>query len=304
MKKFFAAWLPVMLLILVSCGGELPQGGETDPPEGLTLGTVSLELSAPEGSGSEFLPAARAFSEALQLALEAQGITAERMELSFSRADSATAQALSEGGVSLGVLQPLAALRQEGVRPVSFAVRSADGPSCGVIAAADSAYGAQLAKRAEGESPISWKEWSRAVFGAVESDGMLYAAADFAFTEATDHGLGQLGGFRSFATEEALLAAMAAGEVDAALLRKDRAEGYPLLLETGTLYEAVFAVSEADETFSGEWVTAALQSALAAAAETDAGMRFLAQYGGSAWVAAEKEETEALERLAKWEDIR
>ena len=66
---------------------------------------------------------------------------------------------------------------------------------------------------------------------------------------------------------------------------------------------AVFAVSAAEEALTAEPVAAALRKALAVTAETTAGRDFLRQYGCGAWTEAEKEEIEALRRLAKWEDI-
>ncbi len=302
MKRVFAVWLLIVLL-LTSCGGEPPAPELPEEPEELTLPVLSLEFSAPARGGGDFPAAARAFAEEWKTALAAEGICAERVELSFSRADAATAQALREGGVSLGILSPLAALREDGIEPIAFMSRTAEGSSRGVIAASDSSYGRQLASRAAGESAVSFAEWNRAVIGAVESDALLYAAADYAFTELTAYGLAQLGSFRSFETEEELLAAMEAGEVDAALLRKERSGSYAVLLETDALYEAVLAVSTAAEELTGEWVSAALTRALTAAAETDAGRGLLEQYGCAAWTQAEKEETEALARLAKWEDI-
>lgn len=308
MKRRFMLWLLSAMLLLASCGGNTPQPespvGPDDPaPEPLVLQELSLEIAAPQGSGGDFPAAARDFSGALQETLEAEGIRAEKISLSFSRADAVTAQALAEGGVELGVLNPLSALREEGVLPLAFMSRSGHGPSVGVIAAAESAYGAQLASRAAGSSPISWAEWNRAVVGAVESDAMLYMAADYALTESADHGLSQLSAWRNFKTEEELLAAMENGEVDAALLRKEVCGDRAVLLETDALYEAVFAVSAASEDLADEQVRTALMNALAAAAKTDAGMTFLQQYACGAWAAAEQEETEALRRLAKWEDI-
>lgn len=304
MKRYLAVWL-LILLLLSSCGGEPPAPEVPDEPqtEETVLTALSLELSAPQGSGGDFPAAARAFSEELKTALAAEGITVERMDLSFSRADAATAQALAEGGVALGILSPLAALREDQILPLAFMSRRGEEKCRGVIAASDSPYGQQLASRAAGESALSFAEWNRAVFGAVESDALLYTAADFVFTEQTTHSLSQLGSFRSFQTEEDLLAAMDAGEVDAALLRKECCGSHTVLLETDVLYEAVFAVSGEAEELGEEWLRTALVHALTAASQTDAGQKLLGQYGCTAWTEAEKEETEALRRLAKWEDI-
>ena len=304
MKRMAAALL-LILLLLPSCSQSGSQ--PADPPlteQPLQIGAISLEISAPAGGGAEFLKTAQSFAAALQEAMTAEGIEVETLSLSFSRADAATAQALSEGGVALGVLGTMAGFAEEGLIPAALMSRSADAPSCGVIAAADSAYGAQLLSRAQSGSPISWTEWNRAVFGAVESDVLLLQAADFALTESTAHGVEELAAWRSFATEEELLNAMAQGEIDAALLRSERAEESAVLLKTDVLYEAVFAVSPAAEQLTAERVTAALRTALMKTAESPAGQEFLAQYGCSAWTAANEEEIKALQRLANWEDTK
>lgn len=294
-RKFSLCAALLLTLCLAACSGGTSEE-ERVSTEPVTLTELRLECSAPNG-GADFPAAARDFASVLQTALAAEGITAETLTVSFSRADAATAQALADGGVTLGVLSPLAALRQESLQLIAL-LGSESGGSTGVIAAADSAYGAQLACRAAGAGDITWAEWSRAVVGAVESDALLYTAADYALTESTDHGLSQLGGWRTFETEEELLAAMDAGEIDAALLRGESAGERAVLLTTVPVYDAALAAP------SGAALPAeALFRALSAALETAEGQAFLRQYHCGAWIAAEKETTETLRRLAEWEDI-
>lgn len=261
----------------------------------MTLAALRLECSAPR-AGADFPAAARAFAEALREALAEENVTAETLQVSFSRADAATAQALAEGGVDAAVLSPLAALREETVRPMALLCREES--SCGVLAAADSAYGAQLADRAAGASPISGTEWSRAVVGVAEGDAMLFAAADYALWESAGCALSELPLLRRFDTAAALLDAAEKGELDALLLRQSDAGGYTALITTEPLYEAVFAASPQlaipEET---------LLTAFRAALETAAGQELLRQYDCGTVAAAENETVETLRRLAEWEGI-
>ena len=175
-RKFGAALAAVLLFCLAACGG-VPSPEEA-PSAPVTLAALRIECSAPR-AGADFPAVARAFAQALQEALADKSVAAETLHVSFSRADAATAQALAEGGVDAAVLSPLAALREETVRPVAL-LRREEEAARGVLAAADSAYGAQLRSRAAGASPISGEEWSRAVIGVTEEDAMLFAAADYA----------------------------------------------------------------------------------------------------------------------------
>lgn len=294
-RKFGAALIAVLLLGLAACGGgEMP--AEEAPPAPVTLAELRLECSAPR-AGADFPAAARAFAGALQAALTVESVTVETLQVSFSRADAATAQALAEGGVDAAVLSPLAALREEAVRPVALLRREGDA-ACGVLAAADSAYGAQLIARAVGASPISGAEWSRAVVGVAEGDTMLFAAADYALWESAGCGLSDLPLLRRFDTVEALLLAAEKGELDALLLRQSDADGYAALLTVEPLCEAVFAASP-ELTVSEETLLAALRAAL----ETAAGQELLRQYDCGTVAAAENETVETLRRLAEWEGI-
>lgn len=291
-RKFGAALIAVLLLALAACGGEpLP---EEAPPAPVTLTELRLECSAPR-AGADFPAAARAFAGALREALAAEGVMVGTLRVSFSRADAATAQALAEGGVDAALLSPLAALREEAVRPVALLHRE-DAAACGVLAATESAYGAQLRARAAGASPISGAEWSRAAVGIAEDDAMLFAAADYALWESAGCALSDLPLLRRFDSVEALLDAAAEGGLDALLLRQSDAGGYAALLTAAPLYEAVFAASP-ELTVPEETLLAAFRAAL----ETAAGQELLRQYDCGAVAAAENETVETLRRLAEWE---
>lgn len=293
-RNFALAAMLLSALCLAACGGGA--SGEQDAPaEPVTIAELRLECAAPNG-GADFPAAARAFGTALQTALAEEGITAETLSVSFARADAVTAQALSEGGVTLGVLSPLSALRQEGSELLALLTREGEGAQA-VIAAASSAYGAQLAARAEGSSALTAAEWSRAAVGAVEGDDALYAALDYALAESAGSGLSQLPLWQTYESEAALLAAMDADKVDAALLRGSAAGDRAVLLHGGTVYDAAFALSTA-----AELPEDAVTEAVAAALKTAQGQALLRQYSCDGFVAAEKETVETLRRLAEWED--
>lgn len=286
-------WALLLAALLSACGG----GAAVQPPttpQPIRLTELRLELCAPHG-GAEFPAAARDFGDAFRSALAAEGITAESLRVSFSRADAATAQAVAEGGVTLAVAEPLAALRA-GLLPLTLLAQTGNAAE-GAIVATDSAYGAQLAARAATGKALSWTEWSRATVGAVTADSTLYAAADYALAESAGYGLSRLAAWRTFDSEAALLAAAERGEVDALLLRRDAAAGRSVLLETGSLYEAALVV--AGET---ELPLAAVTAAFQAAADTPEGRALLAQYACGTVTAAEEETIGALRRLAEWED--
>lgn len=285
-------WALLLAALLSACGGGAAVQPPTTPPIRLT--ELRLELCAPHG-GAEFPAAARDFGDAFRSALAAEGITAESLRVSFSRADAATAQAVAEGGVTLAVAEPLAALRA-GLLPLTLLAQTGNAAE-GAIVATDSAYGAQLAARAATGKALSWTEWSRATVGAVTADSTLYAAADYALAESAGYGLSRLAAWRTFDSEAALLAAAERGEVDALLLRRDAAAGRSVLLETGSLYEAALVV--AGET---ELPLAAVTAAFQAAADTPEGRALLAQYACGTVTAAEEETIGALRRLAEWED--
>ncbi|MGM9618673.1 MAG: PhnD/SsuA/transferrin family substrate-binding protein [Oscillospiraceae bacterium] len=303
MKRFVAALaLLLCLAALAACGTEETPAPE--PEEPVALGALTLECAAPADCGADFPDAAREFADALEKEMAARGFDVEALQLTFSRADAATAQALAEGGVQLAVLSSLACAREEGLLPLLALSREKDGAEKGVVCAATSAYGKQLAARSSGASPITWEEWDRAVWGAVESEEFLVSAASLWLSDGCGHTAAELRQWRYYESEDALLAAAEAGEVDVLLLAgaERLPAGGAVLGETMPLYERLFAVSPKAEALLGEDVLAALRDALHAAAETDAGRAFLAQYGCGGFTAVTEEERAALGRLAEVEE--
>ncbi|MGM9661715.1 MAG: hypothetical protein ACI3WR_01315 [Oscillospiraceae bacterium] len=303
MKRRLAALaLAIGMVWLSACA---PAEEETPPAaqEPLALGALSLECAAPAGCGGDFPDAARAFGAALLEAMEERGLAAESLQVSFSRADAATAQALTEGGVALAVLSSLAC--GEASLPLLALSGEAGAAEKGVVCAGPSAYGRQLAARSQGASPLTWEEWDRAVWGAVEDAAFLQKAASLWLLDGCGREGAELSQWKLYESEEALCAAAEAGEVDVLLLSGAARlpAGGAVLGETVPLYAHVFAVSCKAEPLLAEDVLARLRDALNAAAETDAGQAFLKQYGCGGFTAVTEEERAALGRLAELEDI-
>ena len=298
MKRLSVLWI-AMLLLLCACGAE--ETNDPQPPlpeEPVVMKSLTLECSAPAGSGGGFPEAAKGFGAELQRALAAEGVEVEALSVTFSRVDAATADALESGGVTLGLMGIGGALVENG--EVLLALnRNADDLSCGLLIAGESEYGKQLAWRTK-TTPLTAEEWSRADIGAVEGDRVLLAAAQQLLHESAGYTLEK---FISYDTVEELLAAADCGDVDAAIVRAEDAEEFWALTESAVLYEGTVVLSSAAAELQGEHTRDALTRAFLAAAKTDAGKALLEQYACSDFAAVNEEEIEAMRSLAMWEEL-
>lgn len=299
MKRVLAMLIAVILL-LCACGGEehpdAPESVQTEAP--LVLESLTLECSAPRGSDGTFPKAANAFGAALQEALAAENVQLGSLQLSFSRMDAATADALAGGGVMLGMMGIGGALVEEGKVLLGLS-RNAEELSCGLLIAGESEYGNQLAWRTK-TSPLTAEEWSRAKIGAVENDRVLIAAAQQVLYDSAGYTLEE---YLGYATVEELLAAVTQGDVDAAIIRAEDTEEFWALTESVALYEGTVVLSTAAEELQSEAAREALIRAFLTAAQTDAGKELLNQYGCSGFAAVGEEEIEAMRSLAMWEEL-
>ena len=293
------AMLIAMIIVLCACGGE--QSGEPQLPpseEPVRLESLTLECSAPRGSGSEFPAAAKAFGAALQEALAAEGVEVETLRLTFSRMDAATADALESGGVTLGIMGIGGALVQQGEVLLGLS-RNRDELSCALLMAGESEYGKQLAWRTK-TAPLTAEEWSRAKIGAVEADRVLIAAAQQLLYESAGYTLET---YHAYATVEELLAAVKSGAVDAAVVRAEDTEDFWALTESRMLYEGTVVLSSAAEELQSEQMKTALRKAFLLAAESEAGRELLKQYACGGFAAVSEEEILAMRDLAMWEEL-
>ena len=299
MKRVLAMLL-AMIGLLCACGGE--ESIESQMPAAddapVVLESLTLECSAPRGSDSGFPAAAKAFGVALQEALAAEQVIVENLQVTFSRVDAATADALESGGVTLGIMGLGGALVENGEVLLGLS-RNKDELSCALLMAGESEYGKQLAWRTK-TAPLTAEEWSRAKIGAVEHDTVLLAAAQQLLHESADYTLQE---YHAYATAEELLAAAAQGEVDAAIIRAEDAEEFWALTESVALHEGTVVLSAAAEELQNDRMKTALRQAFSVAAESDAGKELMKQYGCEGFAAVKEEENEVLRNLAMWEEL-
>lgn len=287
-------WLSLMMLTLLLFGCAAEQ--EKDVQEGalpIVAEKITVEYCLSRGGGSDFPALAAAASEQLRLALAAEGIELTQVQTTCSRTDAATAEALAGGGVTLAVMGLAGATVENGT--VLLALRH-EGGSDAVLLAGRSVYGQQLASR----SSRSGEEWSRASFGAVEGELTLRAAAAAWMDESASF---FPSGYRSYATQEELLAAAESGEVDVALLRGDVETELTVLARTDAVYEGAVVLSGAEELLESDAARAALTAACRAALETEEGARLLAEYGCGEAVELDRDGQERLQTLAYWQEM-
>ncbi|MBR6677149.1 MAG: PhnD/SsuA/transferrin family substrate-binding protein [Oscillospiraceae bacterium] len=299
--KRLSAWLLAMILLLCACGGEESPDAPLPQNEPIILESLTLECSAPAGSGSGFPAAANAFGAALQQTLAAEGVEVGAVQVTFSRVDAATIDALGSGGVTLGMLGLGGALVEQGEVLLALS-RNEEESSCALLIAGGSEYGKQLAWRTK-TTPLTAEEWSRARIGAVEGDSVALAAARQLLHESAGCTIEE---YRGYATAEELLAAAQLGEVDAAIIRAEDAEDaedFWALTENAALYEGTVVLSPAAQALQSEQGRDALRRALLAAAKTDAGRELLKQYGCGGFAAVSEEEIAAMRDLAMWEEL-
>lgn len=291
--------LATIIMLLCACGWEeTPDSSPDLTEEPIAIDRIALECCAGVGSDAGFPAAAIAFGETLQNALAEKGVQVGRVDVSFSRVDAATADALENGGVTLGIMGSGAALVEKGTVLLALS-RNIDEPSCGLLIAGQSEYGNQLASRTK-TSPLTAEEWSRAEIGAVESDRVLLAAAQQLLHESADYTLEE---YRGYATVEELLAAVKYGEVDAAAIRAEDTEEYWALTDSMVLYEGAIVLASSVPVLQSDAAKQALTAAFLAAGESDAGQTFLRQYGCESFTMVTDEEIAVMRDLAIWEEM-
>lgn len=301
MKRLILLLLCTVALLCGCAGEEQNENMEAQSPvsdEPIIVERMTLECSAPTGSGGGFPAAANAFGTALHQALAAEGVEVGTLSVTFSRVDAATADAVENGGVTLGLLGLGGALVEKGDVLLALS-RNREELSCGLLMAGESEYGKQLAWRTK-TSSLTAEEWSRAKIGAVEGDRVLIAAAQQLLYASAGYTLQE---YRGYATVEELLAAAKQGEVDAAIIRTEDAEDFWALTESAALYEGTVVLSSAAEELQGDHARGALIRAFLAAAETDAGKALLEQYSCGGFAAVNEEEIGTMRTLAMWEEL-
>ena len=298
MKRVLAILIAMSCLLCACGGGESAEPQLPPSEEPIVLERVILECAAPRGSGTEFPAAAKAFGAALQEALAAEGVEVGTLQVTFSRVDAATADALASGGVTLGIMGIGGALVEKGEVLLGLS-RSRDELSSALLMAGESEYGKQLAWRTK-TAALTAEEWSRAKIGAVEADRVLIAAAQQLLHEGAGYTLQE---YRAYASVEELLAAAQSGAVDAAIVRAEDTEEFWALTESVALHEGTVVLSSAAEELQSEQMKTALRQAFLMAAESDAGKELMNQYACGGFAEVSEEEIAAMRDLAMWEEL-
>lgn len=255
MKKVSLLLALALLLTLTACRKKEPEPPTPPEPVEDVLRLEELRVEFPRsGLGKDQLAGAvKELPELLKTYFEETGaVEVERVTVTVGSSPASTAQALEEGHIDLAFL-PGTAL------PDGSAVLLADAypleddtlraGSRGLLCAAPTAYGEQLASRASSGKPLSRAEVERARWGTVTGDADYFTLwlAD-SFGEVFD------GNITAYDSEDVLFRAATDGAVDAIVIRDDaRAEAdwtgdgtvweqLPVLDVTETVYTTVTAV--------------------------------------------------------------
>ena len=271
MKKLSLLLALALLLTLTACRKKEPEPSTPpEPPAPVEEDVLRLEelrLEFPRsGLGKDQLAgAAKELPELLKTYFEETGtVEVERVIVTVGSSPASSAQALEEDHIDLAFLPGTTALDGPAVL-LADAYPLADGTlragSRGLLCAAPTAYGEQLAGRASSGKPLSRAEVERARWGTVRGDAdyvALWLADSFGepfnvTVTACD-------------SEEELFRAAADGAVDAIVIRDDARtetdwtgdgtiwEQLPVLDVTETVYTTVAAVSS--ELAEGDFVPA------------------------------------------------
>lgn len=260
MKKVSLLLALVLLLTLTACRKKEPETpAPPAPPEPVEEDILRLEELRVEfprsGLGKDQLAGAvKELPELLKTYFEETGtVEVERVTVTVGSSPASTAQALEEGHIDLAFL-PGTATPDGSVVLLADAYPLEDGTlrsgSRGLLCAAPTAYGEQLASRASSGKPLSRTEVERARWGTVTGDADYFTLwlAD-SFGEVFD------GNMTAYDSEDALFRAAADGAVDAIVIWDDARstadwtgdgtvwEQLPVLDVTETVYTTVAAVA-------------------------------------------------------------
>ena len=247
MKKI--SWLMLGLLVLCLCGcgktsGQEVQSSEaassqsavSEPaplPEGpLTIEELRVEFPRDGADPSALMTAVRELPEAMQKALEEEGVFVEEVSVTMGASAAATALAVTEGGVDIaflpveklaqaesdaGVLLLSGMMEQDlGDDPAAWNEETAPGVKTPgqrmLLCAAPTVYGGNLSGR---KNP-TWEELDHARWGVLGSDSLLgYRAVELWLADHYEgNGLVDLTHVTMYPSWEELFRAAENGEVD------------------------------------------------------------------------------------------
>jgi len=209
---------------------EKPPVESTDAPADgvLRIDELCIELSRGNSSTEELTSVVRSLPGWLEERFaQAENLEIGRIRISVGTAPATTAQSLTEGNVDLAFLPAGDFISYGGAATALYADATLQSDSLqdgsrGLICAAPTEYGVQLAGRAGGGKPLSWREVSRARWGVLgETSLVSYQALDLWLYSQYEERITELPRMTVYETETELFQAVAAGEVDAVVIRDD-----------------------------------------------------------------------------------
>lgn len=272
----------------------VPQETQTAvPEEPLRIDTLRVELSKSGLDSQTLMAAVKELPELLEGYFAQTDVEVGTVKVTVGASQADTARALADGSVWLGFLTADALLGYGGEAEILLAdAREApDGAlvsgTASVICAAPTEYGRQLAARAESGSPLTWTELDKARWGVLQAGSLAgYRSLDLWLADQYEgNRLAELSRVTVYDSDEELLRAAAAGEIDALVLRADAREelaeawaladtrtdaggmqGFgrtesiwqevPVLAETEPLYSQVAAVAPLEQLTDGRFSAA------------------------------------------------
>ena len=253
MKKVSLLLALALLLTLTACRKKEPEPpAPPTPPEPVEEDVLRLEFPRSGLGKDQLAGAVKELPGLLKAYFEETGtVEVERVTVTVGSSPASTAQALEEGHIDLAFLPGTASPDGPAVL-LADAYPAEEGTlragSRGLLCAAPTAYGQQLAGRASSGKPLSRAEVERARWGTVAGD-----ADYFSLWLADSFGEPFSVTVTAYDSEEDLFHAAADGAVDAIVIRDDaRAEAdwtgdgtawaqLPVLDVTETVYTTVAA---------------------------------------------------------------
>ena len=313
------------LLLLTACRQSPAKDPVTPPEEELPrqIESLALEFAPVGGEPVSQMKRLRPLEETLKTALAQAGVTVEEVRVTLGASEAATAQSLGQNGVDAAFL-PAGLLGETEAVPLAGAAWPL--PSCdsedpadwngqeiswttdwaagrrALLVAGPSVYGRNLASRLSGGAVPTWEELSRACWGV--SNGITADLAEQWIEERCEKSLTDLPHKQTYESEDQLLAALAAEEVDLIVIladsRVDAAERWVKSAagggwgRGGFIWDETWVIGVTDRAYgsilavSGEspWEEAPLADALTAAVLSMAGDADLMALSGTERLAA------------------
>lgn len=341
MKKRGLLLALVLAVLLAGCRKQEPEpvSPPEPPPEqppveevvdtGLQMDSLRLELSRGNAGTNRLAEAVNTLPGLLEESFaQAEEVQIGQIRVTVGSSPAATIQSLKAGNIDLAFLPAEDYLRDGQGLTALYADADLSGSTAHVgtqalLCSAPTAHGQKLAERAGSGKPLSWKEISYARWGVLEKTSLSsYRALDLWLADNYEGaGVAELPKVTVYESEDALLRAAAAGEIDALVIRDDLRSGYADIWtlpaeeegfgRTERIWEEV-TVLDVSERLCGVVLAAApnetmedarFTKALAAAMERLSGEQELAAVlGAEGFLPVEEQQLDATARLVALEE--